>query len=109
LVAGLGLLVTYGLVQAFPSHLLPLTVATAVISLVVTAMLVLLAADGGLRTGLGVQTLMDAGRIIYALWGPDTVVWGLWAALDVMVALAASHLLSTNAPAVDNGVLGGEH
>jgi hypothetical protein len=107
-VAGLGMLVTYGLVQAFPPDLLPLTVGTAVISLLVTAILVLLVADGGLGMGLGVQTFMDAGRVIYALWGPDTVVWGLWAALDVMVALAASQLHSAEAPAVNNDVLGGE-
>jgi hypothetical protein len=103
------MLVTYGLVQAFPPDLLPLTVGTAVISLLVTAILVLLVADGGLGMGLGVQTFMDAGRVIYALWGPDTVVWGLWAALDVMVALAASQLHSAEAPAVNNDVLGGEH
>ncbi len=108
LAAGLGLLVTYGLVQAFHSDLLPLTVAAAVISLLVTATLLLLIADGGLRAGLGVHALMDASRIIYALWGPDTVVWGLWATLDVMVALAASHLHGTQARAVDGVLFGGD-
>jgi hypothetical protein len=102
LVACLGLLMTHGLVQAFPSHLLPLTVAVAVISLLVTSVLLLLLADGGLQTGLGVHTFMDASRIICALWGPNTVLWGLWAALDVLVALAASHLRRVETTALDN-------
>jgi hypothetical protein len=102
LVAGFGLLMTYGLVRASPSHVLPLTIATAVISLLVTGVFLLLLANGGLRTGLGVQTFMDASRILYALSGPDTVLWGAWAALDVLVALAASHLHTVEAGASEH-------
>ncbi len=92
LAAGLGLLLTYALVGEYTPDWMPLTASATVTSLLVTGVLVLVLANGGLKTGMGVQTFMDAGRVIYALWEPQPMIWGLWAAFDVMVALAASYL-----------------
>lgn len=92
LAAGLGLLLIYALVRSYALDWLPLTASAMVTSLLVTGVLVLILANSGLQTGVGVQTFMDAGRVIYALWKPHPLIWGLWAAVDVMVALAASYL-----------------
>ncbi len=92
LAAGLALLLIYALVRTYTPDWLPLTASATVTSLLVTGVLVLILANSGLQTGVGVQTFMDAGRVLYALWEPNPLIWGLWAAVDVMVALAASYL-----------------
>jgi hypothetical protein len=92
LTAGLGLLLIYALVGEYTPDWLPLTASATASSLLVTGVLVLILANSGVQTGIGVQTFMDAGRIIYALRDPQPIIWGLWAAFDVIVALAASYL-----------------
>jgi len=92
LVATLGVLLTYGLVQEYGNEWLPRLVAFTVAWLLIDGSLVLLVPGGPLHTGLGILTLADAGRVLYALASPDPLVWGLWAACDVLVALAATHL-----------------
>lgn len=95
LVAALGLLVTYGLVRVYALDLLPPVVAFPVVLLTVNSFLIALLAETALWTGLGILTFADGCRILYALWQPHTLVWGLWGACDVLVALAASHLYNT--------------
>ncbi len=92
LAAALGLLLIYALVGSHIADWLPPTASATVTSLFVTGVLVLILANSGLQTGVGVQTSMDAGRVIYALWEPNPLLWGLWAAFDVIVVLAASYL-----------------
>lgn len=106
LAAALGLLVTYGLVQGYGSNLLPLAVASTVVSLLVSSLLVVILANTGLQTGLGVQTFIDACRVLYALWQPNSLVWGLWAVCDVLVALAACHLRNTEVAVVERQTAG---
>lgn len=92
LAAGLGLLLIHALVRRYTPDWLPPTAGVMVTSLLVTGGLVLILANSGLETGVGVQTFMDAGRVVYALRGPNALIWGLWAVFDVMVALAAAYL-----------------
>ena len=94
LAAALGLLVTYGALQTWVGDLLPMVVAFPAILLTVNGFLVLLLASNAGRTGLGILTLVDACRVLYALWQPNLLVWGLWSACDVLVAVSASHLHS---------------
>lgn len=90
----LAALLTFGLVRArdWP---LSFNVAFSVIWLLMISVFGLLLGDGGLRTGLAVLTFADAGRVLYALWGPSVLVWGIWSACDILVALAACYLYST--------------
>jgi hypothetical protein len=107
LVAALGLLVTYGLVRVYGFNLLPPIVAFPVVLLTVNSFLIALTADNALWTGLGILTFADGCRILYALWQPSVLVWGLWGACDVLVALAASHLRSTEVAVCKGQAAGG--
>lgn len=94
LAAALGQLVTYGALHTWVADLLPVVVAFPAILLAVNGFLVLLLANNAGRIGLGILTFSDACRVLYALWQPNLLVWGLWSACDVLVALSASHLHS---------------
>lgn len=107
LAAALGLLVAYGLVQTCNLALPLPMVAFTVGWLVVNGLLILSLAGSGLRTGLGVLTFADGCRILYALWQPSLLVWGLWSVCDVLVALAACHLRSAEVAAAGNKSTGG--
>jgi hypothetical protein len=107
LVAALGLLVTYGLVRVYGLNLLPPIVAFPVVLLTVNSFLIALIADNALWTGLGILTFADGCRILYALWQPGVLVWGLWGACDVLVALAASHLRNTEVAIIKGQAAGG--
>jgi hypothetical protein len=107
LVAALGLLVTYGLVRVYGLNLMPPIVAFPVVLLTVNSFLVTLIADNALWTGMGILTFADGCRILYALWQPGVLVWGLWGACDVLVALAASHLYNTEVAICQSQAAGG--
>jgi hypothetical protein len=107
LTAALGLIMTYGLVRVFALHLLPFVVAFPVVLLIVNSFLTVLLADSALRTGMGLLTFADGCRILYALWQPNLLVWGIWSACDVLVALAASHLRNTEVTVVEGQAAGG--
>ena len=92
LAVALALLLTHGLVQRYAPSLLPPLVTWSVAWLLVEFCFALLLAPTPLHSGLGVLAFADAGRILYALTGPDPLVWGVWASCDVLVALAAAHL-----------------
>ena len=100
LAAALGLGITYGLVQAFPWTPLPRLVTFTVLWLIVYSALDLVLADSVLRTGWSALTFADACRILYLLTQPDLLAWGLWAACDVLVALASAHLRTHEAAAL---------
>jgi hypothetical protein len=107
LAATLGLLVTYGLVRMYAPRLLPSIVAYPVVLLTVNSFLIVLLASSALRTGMGILTFASSCRILYALWQPNLLVWGLWNACDVLVALAASHLRSTEVAVLKGQAAGG--
>jgi hypothetical protein len=88
----LALLLTHGLVQRYAPSWLPSLVTWSVVWLLIEFCFALLLAPTPLHSGLGVLAFADAGRILYALVGPDPLVWGVWAAIDVLVALAAAQL-----------------
>ena len=90
--AALALLVTRGLLQVELVQRLPSAAALAAVPLCVNGVFMLLLAGGGWLAGFGLLSLADGLRVLYALWSPDPMWWGLWAASDVVVALAASHL-----------------
>jgi hypothetical protein len=92
LAVALALLLTYGLVQRYAPALLPPLVTWSVAWLLTEFCFALLLAPTPLHTGLAVLAFADAGRILYALTRPDPLIWGMWAACDVLVALAAAHL-----------------
>lgn len=92
LTAVLGILVTYGLVQKYQGYPLPFVTAFAIIWLFMNSLLCLVLPAHALHTSLGILSFADGCRILYALWQPNPVAWGLWAACEVLVALAASHL-----------------
>jgi hypothetical protein len=92
LAAALAVLLTYGLVQRYAPAQLPPLLSWSVAWLLVEFCFALLLAPSPLYTGLGILAFADAGRILYALTRPDPLIWGLWAACDVLVALAAAHL-----------------
>lgn len=94
-VAALGMLVVDGLLETSVAGLLPRTAAGAVTALVVFGFLLLALADDGVQFGMGILMFADAGRLLYSLFPPRPEVWGLWAVLDVTVALAAAHLLNS--------------
>ncbi|MGB9879788.1 MAG: hypothetical protein ACPLRM_03405 [Anaerolineae bacterium] len=91
LIAALGILVSYGLVQKY-HDLLPFLTAFTIAWLFVSSLLNLLLPDHALHKSLGILNFADGCRILYALWQPTPMIWGLWAACDVLIALAASHL-----------------
>ncbi len=90
----LAVLLVYGLVQA-RSWPVSYNVMFSVTWLLVISVFGLLLGDGGLRTGLAVLTFADASRVLYAVWGANVLVWGIWNACDILVALAACYLYST--------------
>jgi hypothetical protein len=90
--AALALLLTNGLLRVELVQRLPPAVAEAAVPLCVNGLLMLLLADSGWLTGFGVLSLADGLRVGYALWQPDPLCWGLWAASDVIVALGTAHL-----------------
>ena len=88
----LGLLLAYALLPRIGVAWLPPAVAQAAACLIISSVFMLLLAESPLRTGLAVLTFADGARLIYALWQPNPVAWGLWNVCDVCVALAASML-----------------
>nr|MBC7245794.1 hypothetical protein [Chloroflexota bacterium] len=90
--AALGILVSYGLVQKYHVYPLPFVTTFAIAWLFMSSLLCLVLYDHALHASLGILSFADGCRILYALWQPNPMVWGLWAACDVLVALAASHL-----------------
>jgi len=92
LAAALALLLTNGLLRVEVVQRLPLAAALAAVPLGVSGLFMLLLAEDGWLTGLGILTVTDGLRVLYALWQPDPLWWGVWAASDVIVALGASHL-----------------
>jgi hypothetical protein len=107
LAATLGLLFTYGLVRVYAPGFFPPIVAYPVVLLTVNSFLIVLLANSALRTGMGILTFASGCRILYALWQPNLLVWGLWNACDVLVALAASHLRSTEVAVLKSHAAGG--
>jgi hypothetical protein len=101
LAASLGMLMVHGFVRAYSFDGLPPSITLVAVSLVFNGLLAILLGGGGLRAGLGVLMLADCGRLLYALSRPDALVWGLWNACDVLVALAASHLHSVQVIALE--------
>jgi len=96
--AVLGVLVVEGLLRSSAVGLLPRAAAGALTALVVCGLLLLALADDGVQFGMGILMFADAGRLLYLSFAPGPEVWGLWAILDVTVALAAAHLLDTAGP-----------
>jgi hypothetical protein len=96
--AVLGMLVVEGLLRSSVVGLLPRTASGALTALAVYGLLLLVLADDGAQFGMGILTLSDAGRLLYSAFALGPEVWGLWAILDVTVALAAAHLLDTAGP-----------
>jgi len=94
LVASFGILVVHSFVGQYSFDVLPFSITFVIVSLIINGLLVILVGGGGLRAGLGVLTLADVARLLYALSGPDAVIWALWNVCDVLVALVASHLHS---------------
>ncbi len=92
--AALGFLLVDGLLRWGIADLLPLTGAYAVSVLTVYGLILLIVADDSLRAGLGVLSLIDAGRLLYALGRPTAPIWGLWTACDLLIALIAAHFAS---------------
>jgi len=92
LTALLGVLVVYGLVKTYDFLPLPTMLAFTIVWLIANSLLTWLLADSALCTGLGILTFGDGCRILYALWQPNPLVWGLWNACDALVALAISYL-----------------
>jgi hypothetical protein len=90
--AALGILVAHGLVETCLSATLPATAAYAVGYLATGGLFALILAGSTLQAALGLLMLADAYRVVYALGRPDPLVWGLWLATDLAVALAASGL-----------------
>lgn len=106
LAAALVLLVAYGSVQTYSFPWLPQTMAFVTVWLIALSLLSLLLAGSGLGTGLGVLGFADGCRVLYALSQPNLLVWGLWSACDVLVALAAAYLRSAGAAAKSEPVGG---
>jgi hypothetical protein len=90
--AALALLLANGLLRVEVIQRLPPAAAQAAVPLCVNGLFMLLLADSGWLTGFGVLTVADGLRVLYALWPPDPLWWGLWAVSDVIVALGTSHL-----------------
>ena len=65
--------------------------------LLVQAVFSLLLAASPLHTGIAVLAFADAGRIVYSLLRPDPLLWGVWAACDVLIALAVARLCLNDA------------
>lgn len=97
LAAALALLVAYGSGRTYSFPWLPQTMAFVAVWLIALSLLSLLLAGSGLGTGLGVLGFADGCRVLYALSQPNLLVWGLWSACDVLVALAAAYLRSAGA------------
>ena len=107
LAAALALLLTNGLVQTVALDLLSYAVTFPSVALLVSGFLLLLLSGGALQTALGVFAVSDALRVLYAAWQPDPLVWGIWAACDVLVALGASHLRDVELATSEGGAAGG--
>lgn len=103
--AALGMLVAHGLVQTYLSTSLPETAAYAVGFLATGGLFGLVLAGSALQAALGLLMLADAYRVVYALGQPDPLLWGLWLAADLVIALAASglHLFWPDARARQKG------
>jgi len=92
LAAALAMLLANGLLGVEFVQRLPPAAAQAAVPLCINGLFMLLLAESGWLTGFGILTVADALRVAYALWQPDPLWWGLWAASDVIVALGASYL-----------------
>ncbi len=93
--AALALLFTSALVHRFGPATLPSLMTWIVVWLLVQCAFSVLLAPTALHTASGILAFADAGRILYALASPDPLLWGLWAACDVVVVLGAAHLYTS--------------
>jgi hypothetical protein len=94
--AALGLLLASAAAHAFTTTSLPELMIWMVAWLLVQSVFSLLLATSSLQTGIGVLAFADAGRIVYSLLQPDPLLWGVWAACDVLIALGVASLRSHN-------------
>ena len=94
--AALALLLASAVVRVIKITL-PELVLWMVSWLLVQAVFALLLAANPLQTGIGVLAFADAGRIVYSLLRPDPLLWGVWAACDVLIALAVARLRLSDA------------
>lgn len=108
LAAALGMLVSYGIAQKYHGYSLPFHTALTITWLFVSSLLSVLLPDHVLHTGVGILNFADGCRILYALWQPVPIVWGLWTACDVLMALAVSHLYNAEALAIKGKLVGGQ-
>ena len=99
--ATLALLLVDGLVHRIVAAVLPLPAAYAITTLAVAGLILILLADESQKVSLGILSLIDAARLLYALWQANPLVWGLWAACDVLVAATAARLRAPNPTATE--------
>lgn len=108
LAAALGILVSYGIVQKYYGYSLPFHTALTITWLFVSSVLSVLLPDHAMHIGVGIVNFADGCRILYALWQPVPIVWGLWTACDVLIALAVSHLYNAEALVIKGKLMGGQ-
>jgi hypothetical protein len=108
LIAALGILLSYGLAQKYHVGSLPFLTAFTLAWLFVSSLFSVLLPDNALHTSLGILNFADGCRILYALWQPAPLVWGLWTACDVLIALAAAHLHNGEVIATHSKLAGGQ-
>ncbi len=108
LAAAFGILVSYGLVQKFRLFSMSSLTALAIAWFFVSSLLSVLLPDHALHTGVGILNFADGCRILYALWHPAPLVWGLWMVCDVLIALAVSYLYNAGTSAIKSKLAGGQ-
>jgi hypothetical protein len=94
--AALALLIAEGMVRWALSALLPEPAAYAIAVLVAVALALLLLANRPIGAALGAFLLIDAARLLYALWKTNPWIWALWASCDLLMALSAARLHASN-------------
>ncbi|HNR97444.1 MAG TPA: hypothetical protein PKJ21_06275 [Anaerolineae bacterium] len=99
--AALALLLASAAARATSSVPIPQLMLWMVAWLVVQSAFSLLLAASPLQTGIGALAFADAGRILYALLRPDALLWGAWAACDVLIALGVARLAINTTVAPD--------
>lgn len=99
LAAALALLIASAVARGLPRTAIPELIVWMLTWLVIQSVFSLLLASNPMQTGIGVLAFADAGRIVYSLLRPDPLLWGAWAACDVLVALAVTRLCINNAAA----------
>ena len=97
--AALALLLASAAARSFTTTALPELMLWMVTWLLVQSVFSLLLASSPLQTGIGVLAFADAGRILYSLLRPDPLLWGAWAACDVLIGLGVASLRSHTSPA----------